>query len=75
MAMDMDSGRIRESASMMDAKPNEVVFERDEVVKVKGAYFRIENILPEKNKLVLIGISKEEGLAEELSRGPGKQRI
>lgn len=74
MGMDRDSGQIRDLASAFEARENEAVFERDEVVKIKGAYFSIENILPEKNKIILIGISKEEGQAWEMKQAPGKMR-
>jgi hypothetical protein len=53
---------LREIYQESEARNREQVFKRDEVVQIKGCFFKVENIIPEHNKLVLVGISKEEGL-------------
>ena len=72
MAMDPDSGQLREIMSAMEAKEKEVVFSVGEVVKIRGCYFEIDAIT--NGKMYLKSIPKEEGQIKELQQAPGMLR-
>lgn len=66
MGMDIDEGRMRELMSEADLREKEVLFRTGEVVKIKGGYFKIEDIST--YRLVLVTIPKEQGMLAEISQ-------